>query len=78
LRNALAKVQELELNNFHAQIANRNYGFKNKNKNQGNNLRFNPINSKQNTKTKGTENNWKYNQNNNWPQNRNFWQNNNY
>jgi len=76
LPNALAKVQELESNNFRAQFANRYYGFKIENKNQGNDLRFNPINSKQNTNTKGTGNNWNYNQNNNWPQNRNFWQNN--
>jgi len=38
LSNALAKVQELESNNFRAQFANRYYGFKNENKNQGNNL----------------------------------------
>jgi len=59
----------LESNNFRAQFANRFYGFKNGNKNQGNNLRFNPINPKQNTNTKGTGNNWNYNQINNCPQN---------
>ncbi len=74
LPNALAKVQELESNNFRAQFAHRYYGFKNENKNQGNNLRFNPVNSIQNNNTKGVGNNWNHNQNNNWPQNRNFWQ----
>jgi len=40
LPNALVKVQKLESNNFRAQFANRFNGFKNENKCQGNNLRF--------------------------------------
>jgi len=42
-------------------LTNRYHGFKNENKNQGNNLRFNPTNSKKNPNTKGTGNNWNYN-----------------
>jgi len=49
---------------------NWNQTIKNEIKNLGNNLRFYPINSEQNTNTKGSGNNWNYNQNNNWPQNR--------
>jgi len=37
------KAQELESNNLRAQFANRYYGVKNENKNQGNDLRFNAI-----------------------------------
>jgi len=74
LPNALAKVKELESNNFRARFSNKYYGFKNENKNETRiNLRFS-TNSKQNNNTKGTENNWNYNQNNNWPQNINFLQ----
>jgi len=75
LANALAKVQELESNNFRDQFANSFYGFKNENKYQVNNLRIDQIRQKNNTNEMG--NNWSNNQIYNWPQMRNFWQNNN-
>jgi len=60
----LEKVQELESNNSRAQFANRYYGLKNENSNLGNNLQFNPANSKQNKKErKGMMNNWNYSTN---------------
>jgi len=68
LPNALAKCQELESNNFRAQFANRYNGFRNENKNQGNNLRFA---SRQNN------NNAPNRINNNWPLNENLGTNNN-
>jgi len=73
--NALAKCQELESNNFRAQFANRYYGFRNENKNQDNNLRFNLVDSRQKSNISNRLNN---NQNNNWPTNGNFGQNNNW
>jgi len=76
LPNALAKVQELESNNFRAQFANRFNGFKNENKYQGNNLRFDQ--KRQNNNTNKTGNYWSNNQNYNWPQKGNFWQNDNH
>jgi len=72
LPNALAKVQELESNNFRAQFANRFNGFKNENKYQGSNLRFDQ--KRQNNSTNKMGNNWSNNQNYNWPQKGNFWQ----
>jgi len=45
----LAKVQELESNNFRAQFSNRSNGFKNENKYQGNNLRFDQKRQNNNT-----------------------------
>jgi len=73
LPNALGKCQELESNNFRAQFANRYNGFRNENKNQGNNLRFtfrqnnitpNRINNNwPQNETLGTNNNWNFNNN---------------
>jgi len=70
LPNALAKVQELESNNFRAQFANRFNGLKNENEYQENNLRFDQIRQKNNTNKMG--NNWSNKQNYNWPQTGNF------
>jgi len=73
LPNALAKCQELESNNFRAQFPNRYNGFRNENKNQGNNLRYasrqnnitpNRINNKwPQNENLGTNNNWNFNNN---------------
>ncbi|KAH8278177.1 hypothetical protein KR018_011022, partial [Drosophila ironensis] len=48
LPNALAKVQELESNNYRAQFANRYNGFRNEYRYQGNNLRFEQARPNQN------------------------------
>jgi len=70
LPNALAKVPELESNSFRAQFSNRFNGFKNENKYQGNNLRFDQIRQKNKTNKMGNyESN---NQNYNWPQKENL------
>ncbi|KAH8323940.1 hypothetical protein KR074_002533, partial [Drosophila pseudoananassae] len=53
LPNSLAKVQELESNNFRAQFANRFNGFKNESKYRGNNLRFDQIRQNNNTTKMG-------------------------
>jgi len=75
-KTIMAKVQELESNNFRAQFANRFNRFKNENKYQGNNLRFDK--KRQNINTNKTGNYWNNDQNYNWPQKGNFWQNDNH
>jgi len=53
LANALAKIKELKSNNFRAQFANWLNGFKNENKYQGNNLRFDQKRQNNNTNKVG-------------------------